>query len=105
MVTELGMGEYRLVVRRKRSGRWVMVGQRIGGNKSVVRRRHCGAGVMPERGRVESGAWDRTCLSADLVMVGQRMGVVKMEFGSERIVCFRQTDRLYGGNRAGYGRK
>lgn len=94
---------------RVESGAWVrtcrcadllMVCQRIGGVESVVRRKHSGVWVIPERGRVESGAWDRSCRRADLVKLGQRMGVVKMEFGSERIVCFRQTDRLYEGNGA-----
>ena len=32
---------------------------------------------MPERGRVESGAWVRTCRCADLLMVCQRIGGVE----------------------------
>lgn len=46
-------------------------------NDSVIRRRHCGSGAMPERGRVESGAWVRTRRCADLLMVCQRIGGVE----------------------------
>ena len=71
-----------------------MVGQRIGGVESVVRRKYSGVWVIPERGRVESGAWDRSCRRANLVKLGQRIGGVESVVRGKRNGGWEVSDRL-----------